>query len=82
MPVIVEDVEAEFKTLEGHVVSSEEGDKLDLKVRIDEVYDLSALKEILKGSLAMSIDNELQAAISTGEGEAWDPALIMHSLGV
>ena len=52
-------------------------------VQVSKVYDLSMLDDIRAGKAPVSIDEEVELASQAGSSAgAWDPASLMHSLGL
>ena len=79
--VTEEDVEAEFVRLGEYTDATVDGDQLDKKILIENVYDISILDEIWKGKVTITVEEEL--VLAKGEkGKPWDPDALMRSLGL
>jgi hypothetical protein len=78
-----EEIDAEFDKIDNQVASSSDGDGLPHTVPIEQVYDLSQLDDIRAGKTrAIVIDDELELDSQAQTVVSWDPASLLHSLGV
>jgi hypothetical protein len=81
--ITLEDIDAEFNRLDEQLASAADGDGLASTVPIDQVYDLSMLDAIrARDAVPISIDDEIRVTTQSAAGDAWDPASLLHSLGV
>ena len=80
--VTEEDVEAEFVRLGEYTDATvAEGDQLNKKILIEDVYDISILDEIWKGKVTITVEEELVLA-KGDKGKPWDPDTLMRLLGL
>jgi len=78
-----EEIDAEFDKLNDQISSPADGDRLPPTVPINQVYDLSMLDDIRAGkATTVIVDDELELGSQAQMADSWDPASVLHSLGV
>jgi hypothetical protein len=79
--VTEEDVEAKFVRLGEYIdATAVDGNQLDKKILIENVYDISILDEIWKGKVTITVEEELVP--KSDKEKPWDPDALMWSLGL
>ena len=83
--VSMDEIEAEFVRLGDQVSTgnSEDGDRLDARVPLDQIYDMSELDGIRAGQVPITVEEELEIGRERdGSAKDWDEAALLQSLGI
>ena len=81
--VTMEEIDAEFDKLDDQVFAPADGDGLNPRVPLNEVYDLSELENIQAGTALATVDEELDLSKEQDAGgEIWDETSLLRSLDV
>jgi len=67
--VTEEDVEVEFARLSEYEDVAPEGDQLNKRILIEDVFDISVLDEIWKGKVTITVEEELGLAKAGDKGK-------------